>query len=504
MVQRVKRCLRASHRKSPLRVGAAGILDPAVPGVLPVLIGAASSLADALPPVKVYAATVRLGKRTTTADLHGEALPLANASSASTLSAAQIQAALHARVGHSLQVPPAVSNVRVRSLDLVQRMAPGARRAREAAAARHAQSLIDSIEAALTPKPIHIFEATVPARAGQWMSSEVMPSKPRPGAELDVPVLVSGEPGLYVRALARDVGADLQVGGCLAGLVRLAGSGVLASECVPLELVRTSADVIQHAMPIDACVLGYAPILVPAPCDLSQWLDAAGHLPDQPQLDGQPSPDTAVLQAAQACTAGWKVGKCVRIPASGLAPESCVHSSMPAQGTRMTRGFPAVGPMDDWRTWQGHTAAYSISDAAAASIARRLAGKPGSASTNTATSNSSQHLVPGQLLRVHADLSAIVPMVPQLQARACNWAALHAQLTTSAAWTSQWFQPSLRPLLAIVRVQRVDHAAGQVYAEVAAKVPQATFGLTRDLPPGCRGNAWLHAVATCWANPNRE
>src|SRR6476661_9254609 len=67
-VGRVRRLLKLK------RVGHGGTLDPAVTGVLPIALGKATRLLQYLRQDKAYQGTIRLGLRTTTDDLEGEAI----------------------------------------------------------------------------------------------------------------------------------------------------------------------------------------------------------------------------------------------------------------------------------------------------------------------------------------------------------------------------------------------------------------------------------------------
>ena len=56
------------------KVGHGGTLDPAVSGVLPIALGAATRLLPYLPGLKAYEGTIQLGLRTSSDDLEGEVL----------------------------------------------------------------------------------------------------------------------------------------------------------------------------------------------------------------------------------------------------------------------------------------------------------------------------------------------------------------------------------------------------------------------------------------------
>ena len=165
------------------RAGHTGTLDPFATGVLPVCVGKATRLARFLSGgEKAYEATVRLGFVTTTDDLRGE--PLAPARPVAVDRAA-VQGACRRLTGALRQVPPAYSARRVAGRRLYELARRGVEVEREAASVT-----------------VHAFEVTGFA-----------------GDRVDVAVRCS--PGTYVRALARDLGEALGVGGHLVALRRL-------------------------------------------------------------------------------------------------------------------------------------------------------------------------------------------------------------------------------------------------------------------------------------------
>jgi tRNA pseudouridine55 synthase len=176
IVDRVRRSL------GTRRVGHTGTLDPFATGVLPVCVGKATRLARFFSDAeKVYEARVRLGFATTTDDLAGE--PLSPRREVA-LAAAQVEAVVAEFVGTFDQVPPAFSARRVGGRRLYELARRGEATAREA-------------------RPVSVRSIEVRAFAGD---------------ELDLRVDCSA--GTYVRALARDIGERLGVGGHLTALRR--------------------------------------------------------------------------------------------------------------------------------------------------------------------------------------------------------------------------------------------------------------------------------------------
>mgnify|MGYP002661318767 FL=1 len=87
------------------KVGHTGTLDPEVDGVLPICIGKATKVVEFLTDTdKAYEGEITIGVATTTEDSQGE--PIAKTPVDRTLSLAEIEAAMEAMVGESIQVPP--------------------------------------------------------------------------------------------------------------------------------------------------------------------------------------------------------------------------------------------------------------------------------------------------------------------------------------------------------------------------------------------------------------
>jgi tRNA pseudouridine55 synthase len=170
------------------KVGHAGTLDPMATGVLVVGVGKATRLLNHLATAdKVYTGTIRLGAATVTDDAEGAVISTA---SAAGLSGDDVHVAMSALTGTMQQVPSAVSAVKV-----------GGRRA------------YARVRAGETPQ--------LAARTVTVSRFQVQAVTRRDPNLLDVEVLVDCSSGTYVRALARDLGASLGVGGHLRSLRRL-------------------------------------------------------------------------------------------------------------------------------------------------------------------------------------------------------------------------------------------------------------------------------------------
>ena len=180
----VGRLRRLAHTR---RVGHAGTLDPMATGVLVIGVGAATRLLHHLVLAdKAYTATVRLGQATTTDDAEGE---VTSAASAAAVEEDAVHAAMRPLTGNIQQVPSSVSAIKIDGERAYKRARAG-----------------EAVE--LPARPVTVV---------RFVAREFR----RPDPELlDVDVEVECSSGTYVRALARDLGAALGVGGHLTALRR--------------------------------------------------------------------------------------------------------------------------------------------------------------------------------------------------------------------------------------------------------------------------------------------
>ena len=168
------------------KIGHAGTLDPMATGLLILGVGQATRLMQFFLGLdKSYRATVMLGASTTTDDKEGEILSTADASK---LGVEQVLAALKDLTGEQLQVPSRVS-------------------AKKVAGKRAYERVRDGEEFTLEPKPVTISRIEV---MGDIAIGE--------SCEFEIEVDCSS--GTYIRAIARDLGEKLGVGGHLTALRR--------------------------------------------------------------------------------------------------------------------------------------------------------------------------------------------------------------------------------------------------------------------------------------------
>jgi tRNA pseudouridine55 synthase len=210
------------------RVGHAGTLDPMAEGVLPVLFGRATRLADYVGAArKGYYAEVQLGIATTTDDTEGEVI---RSEPVPTLTVADLEAALAGFRGEILQVPPSYSAVKVAGQ-------------RAYALARRGEDVL------LQPRTVSIYAIQV-----RWFRENVI--------ALDV----ACSRGTYVRALARDLARALGTLGHLRKLVRTQVGPFSLDDALSLEQIAAR---------------GVAAVLLPAEAALP---DVPGYCADADEL----------------------------------------------------------------------------------------------------------------------------------------------------------------------------------------------------------------------------
>lgn len=194
VVRRVRSLLRYK------KVGHAGTLDPPASGVLIVLCGAATKYAADFEDLeKEYRTTIRFGAETSTDDLTGEVI---RQSPLEDWSIERIKSALQEFEGNIMQVPPAVSAVKV-----------GGERS------YHKAWRGESSE--LSARQVQVSEINLLGVA-----------KP------DIEVRIRCGKGTYVRSLARDLGRRLGWGGAVAQLVRSAIGPYSAEYALSLERIE--------------------------------------------------------------------------------------------------------------------------------------------------------------------------------------------------------------------------------------------------------------------------
>jgi tRNA pseudouridine55 synthase len=230
VVGRIRRL--ASTRK----VGHAGTLDPMATGVLVVGVEKATRLLGYLAlSDKVYEATIRLGIGTITDDAEGEVV---TTTGAADLGEADIDAAMARFRGDILQVPAAVSAIKISGVRSYRRVRAG-----------------QSVE--LSERPVTIGRFDVLGRR----------ELPVDGVDcVDLSVVVECSSGTYIRALARDLGDALGVGGHLAALRRTSVGAFTLDEAQTLEQAEQGLRIV----PLDRVVRTAFPTLTVTESQVSQ------------------------------------------------------------------------------------------------------------------------------------------------------------------------------------------------------------------------------------------
>ncbi|MET9337632.1 tRNA pseudouridine(55) synthase TruB [Nonomuraea sp. NPDC003804] len=232
------------------RVGHAGTLDPMATGVLVIGVEKATRLLGHLALTeKVYEATIRLGVTTNTDDAEGEVIATA---ATDGVTAEAVRKGIEALTGRIMQVPPQVSAIKVNGERAYKRARAGE-------------------EVELAARPVTVYDFAVESIDGP-----------------DIRATIRCSSGTYIRALARDLGAALGVGGHLTSLRRTRVGPYdlslartieeLAGECVVLpigaavsaafprrDVTAEEARVVSHGGRLPSAGLGKGPIGVFGP-----------------------------------------------------------------------------------------------------------------------------------------------------------------------------------------------------------------------------------------------
>ena len=186
------------------KVGHAGTLDPMATGVLVLGFGNGTRLLQYITDGdKSYVATVVLGAATVTDDQEGEVISEADASD---ISDAQIKSGLSKMVGEIQQRPSSVSAVKVAGERAYDRVRAG-----------------------------EVFELA--ARTITISSLNILDIR-RNGTRIEIDIDVTCSAGTFIRAIARDLGDDLKVGGHLSALRRTRVAGFSIDQAISFEALK--------------------------------------------------------------------------------------------------------------------------------------------------------------------------------------------------------------------------------------------------------------------------
>ncbi|MGF1589858.1 MAG: tRNA pseudouridine(55) synthase TruB [Pleurocapsa sp.] len=217
------------------KIGHGGTLDPTATGVLPVAVGKATKLLQFLPEPKVYRALIRLGVTTTTDDLAGEII---KSVTEFNLTKSQIIDSLNNFVGTIEQVPPIYSAIKQNGRKLYE-------------LARKGEKI------------------TVEPRSVTISKIELLNIYQTDFYELEIDVYCS--PGTYIRAIARDLGANLGVGGTLANLVRTKSCGMQLKDSVTFEEIENQLQLQTFSLIEPSVILNHLDSVILADDDCQRW-----------------------------------------------------------------------------------------------------------------------------------------------------------------------------------------------------------------------------------------
>jgi tRNA pseudouridine55 synthase len=195
------------------KVGHAGTLDPMATGVLVVGINKATRLLTYIVGTsKTYTATIRLGQSTVTDDAEGDVV---SSSTTSGVTDDDITAGVSRLTGAIDQIPSSVSAIKVNGERAYARVRSG-----------------EDVQLAARPVTIHRFDVHAVRRQPDL---------------IDVDVTVECTSGTYIRALARDLGSGLGVGGHLTALRRTRVGPYGLEQAHSLEQLAERLDVLDMA-----------------------------------------------------------------------------------------------------------------------------------------------------------------------------------------------------------------------------------------------------------------
>lgn len=222
VVNKVRATLRHHFGFRKIKVGHAGTLDPLATGVLVICTGRMTKqIAGLQADDKSYQAVIRLGATTPSddAELHVEAW-----SDASSIALSDIQKAARLWTGDVIQMPPAFSAKKVDGQKAY-------------AVARKGGELN------LKPVALHIAQFAIESLAHKVVDGH---------AVCDATARIDCSKGTYIRALARDLGRELGVGGHLVGLHRTRSGRFEEGGCSDLALLIQRIQAIPPPQPVDA------------------------------------------------------------------------------------------------------------------------------------------------------------------------------------------------------------------------------------------------------------
>ncbi len=220
------------------RVGHTGTLDPFATGVLVILVGRATRLAQFLSGAeKEYEATIRMGYATDTGDLTGARVPDSFTTAATEFHREEVETAMASLRGDIEQTPPMYSAKKIGG----QKLYELARRGEEA----------QRKSVRITVREFEVIQGE-----GAWL-------KVNDDATADIHARVVCSAGTYVRTLAEDLGKHLGVGAHLVELRRTRAGSFEIADAITLEhLIELSESKIAESKMISPdAVLSHLPAI---------------------------------------------------------------------------------------------------------------------------------------------------------------------------------------------------------------------------------------------------
>ena len=246
-LQKVKWLLRAE------KAGHTGTLDPLATGVLPLCFGAATKFSQQhLDADKVYETTVRLGRKTSTADAEGDVIEERPV----TCSVGQVGEVLDRFMGPIRQVPPMHSALKKDGKALYEYAREG-----------------ETVEREARDVVIHDLEL---------LDMQLQ------GDEPHLRLRVACSKGTYIRTLGEDIGEALGCGGHLTALRRVQTGPFVQDQCLTLEQLEAmeEGERLAALQPIDCLLQGYTRVTLDAE-NAGRFLSGMrrrGTWPDMPQV----------------------------------------------------------------------------------------------------------------------------------------------------------------------------------------------------------------------------
>ena len=194
------------------RVGHAGTLDPMATGLLILGLNNATKLLTFLVGEdKTYLTTIRLGASTITDDRESDYLSIAAPGAVDQLSAESIRALIATLTGEIMQVPSSVSAIKVNGERAYAKVRGG-----------------DEVKLAARPITVSRFDMLGDLRLVEEGGHKFV----------DLDAIIDCSSGTYIRALARDLGAALGVGGHLTALRRTRIGGYNVTNAVGIDALN--------------------------------------------------------------------------------------------------------------------------------------------------------------------------------------------------------------------------------------------------------------------------